>query len=99
MVLEGATSGTFYVNDPARGRYALSTEDFAEGYSGAAITFTQSSEFTPAGHKYRTSSALWSRLKHSRSGVNFMILAGVLAMLLGLVTAPLSQIFINDVLS
>lgn len=99
MVLEGATKGTFYVNDPARGGYALSTEDFAEGYSGAAITFTQSSKFTPAGHKYRTSSALWSRLKHSRAGVNFMILAGVLAMLLGLVTAPLSQIFINDVLS
>lgn len=98
MVLEGAENGVFHVNDPARGRYALSTEDFASGYSGAAITFTKTDAFTKGGHRYRVTPALWARLKTSKPGVSFAIIAGVLAMLLGLVTAPLSQVFINNVL-
>jgi len=99
MVLEGAADGVFHVNDPARGRYALSTEDFATGYSGAAITFTKTNAFTKGGHKYRVTPALWSRLRSSKAGVSFVIIAGMLAMLLGLITAPLSQIFINNVLA
>lgn len=99
MVLEGASRGTFVVNDPARGRYAMSTEDFSAGYSGAAITFTTSDEFVPRGHPFRATSALKTRLAHSKAGVNFVIIAGVLAMVLGLIAAPLSQIFINDVLT
>ena len=98
MVLEGASGGAFHVNDPARGRYTLSTDDFAAGYSGAAITFTKTDRFTRGGHRYRVVPALWARLSSSKPGVGFVIFAGMLAMLLGLITAPLSQIFINDVL-
>ena len=98
VVLEGAHGGTFYLNDPARGRRTASLEDFASEYSGAAIYFTKAAEFTPGGHEYRATPALWSRLRHSASGVRFAVFAGLMAMLIGLVLAPISQVFINDVL-
>lgn len=98
IVLEGAQGGTYHVNDPAKGRYPLTSDDFAAMYSGAAITFTEGPNFTKGGHPYRATPALWSRLKNSQSGVRFAMFAGVLAMLLGLVLAPVSQLFINSVL-
>ncbi|MFY9331947.1 MAG: ATP-binding cassette domain-containing protein [Candidatus Nanopelagicales bacterium] len=98
VVLEGAHGGTFYVNDPARGRYTVDSQDFAAMYSGAAITFTKSDSFVPAGHRYRATPGLWKRLRKSKSGVNFAIATGLIAMLLGLVLAPVSQLFINGVL-
>ena len=98
VVLEGARDGTFYLNDPARGRYSVDTETFTAMYSGAAITFTKTEEFTTAGHRYRAMPALWKRLRNSKSGVNFAIATGLIAMLLGLVLAPVSQLFINGVL-
>lgn len=98
MVLEGAKNGTFTVNDPARGRYALSQEDFVAGYSGVAISLSKGKTFTPGGHKFHAVPSLWARLRNSRAGVTMAIVAGIIAMLLGLAIAPLSQVFINDVL-
>ena len=98
IVLEGAHNGTFHVNDPARGRYQLTTDEFTQMFSGAAITFTKTADFTPGGHPYRVMPALWKRLRNSKRGVEFAFFAGILAMLLGLVLAPVSQLFINGVL-
>jgi NHLM bacteriocin system ABC transporter peptidase/ATP-binding protein len=98
MVLEGFHSGKFYVNDPARGQYSVDADDFVAGYSGAAITLTKTTNFKPGGHKFRVTPALMRRLTHSKVGVNFAIIAGVLAMLLGLFAAPVASIFINEVL-
>lgn len=98
MVLEGFHGGTFYVNDPARGRYSINADDFVAGYSGAAISFIKTPEFKSGGSKFRVTPALTRRLKNSKIGVNFAIFAGILAMLLGLVTAPVSALFIDQVL-
>lgn len=99
MVLEGAKDGIFYVNDPARGRYALTYEDFESGYSQVALSMTATPEFHPEGQRYRPWGALWRRLRTSRGGVTFAVVAGVLAMLLGLAIAPLSQLLVNNVLA
>jgi ABC-type branched-subunit amino acid transport system ATPase component len=98
IVLEGTHGGTFHVNDPAKGRYQLTTEEFTQLYSGAVITLTKTANFTPGGHAYRATPSLWERLRNSKRGVEFTFFAGILAMLLGLVLAPVSQLFINGVL-
>ena len=99
MVLEGAKDGVFHINDPARGRYALSYEDFESGYSEVALSLSKTEDFTPEGQRYKPWGALWRRLSTSRKGVTFAVIAGVLAMLLGLAIAPLSQLLVNDVLA
>ena len=98
VVLEGAHGGKFFINDPARGRYNVDADEFAANYSGVAITFTPNADFKKGGHAYRATPALWKRLKNSKSGVYFAMFAGILAMLLGLILAPISQLFINGVL-
>lgn len=98
MVLEGAHGGKFYVNDPARGRYELRTDEFDEGYSGVVVTFQPKESFTKEGSRYHPSKGLWKRLKNSVAGVNFAIYTGVLGMILALALAPINQVFINDVL-
>ena len=98
VVLEGIHGGTVYINDPARGRREATVDDFASEYSGAAITFTPNKTFTKEGHAYRAIPALRARLKNSASGVRFATFAGLLAMLLGLVIAPISEQFINSAL-
>lgn len=98
MVLEGFHAGTFHVNDPARGQYSLNSDEFVAGYSGAAISFTKTPQFNRGGHKFRVTPALLRRLRKSAVGVNFAIVAGVLAMLIGLVSAPVSSVFVNQAL-
>ena len=98
VVLEGIHGGRVYLNDPAQGRRSETVDEFALEYSGAAIHFTKNADFAPKGHAYRVTPALWSRLRNSASGVRFAIFAGVLAMLLGLVIAPIGQVFVNDAL-
>jgi len=98
VVLEGAKDGKFYVNDPALGPQKYSQEYFGRYYSGAAISFTAGPDFHPGGQKYRVLPNLLMRLKGSRSGIVFAFIAGLLAMLPGLLIAPASSTFVDTVL-
>jgi len=99
VVLEGAKNGHFHVNDPALGPMKYSQEYFAQNYSGAVISFTPTEKFTKGGKPYRTVPSLLRRLTGSQRGVWFAVIAGLLAMLPGLLLAPVSSTFVNDVLS
>lgn len=98
VVLEGAKNGRFHVNDPALGPVKYSQAYFAQNFSGAVITFTPTPEFSKGGKPYRTLPGLIRRLTGARQGVWFAVLAGLLAMLPGLLLAPISSTFVNDVL-
>lgn len=96
VVLEGIRKDRFYVNDPAIGRVVYRREEFKENFSGIAVSFAPTPEFTRAGRKFRPWPALKQRLTAFRPGVAFSIIAGILATLTGLLLAPLSQLFINQ---
>lgn len=99
MVLEGVRDDVFQVNDPALGRYRIALDEFAEGYSGIAISLTRGDGFAPEGHRYRPWSALRARLQRSRRAVQLILLVGVLAMLLGVAVGPLNELLINQALA
>lgn len=98
VVLEGAKDGHFHVNDPALGPMKYTQEYFAQNFSGAVISFTPTDRFEKGGGPYRTLPSLLGRLAGAQRGVWFAIIAGLLAMLPGLLLAPISSTFINDVL-
>ena len=98
VVLEGAHNGTYYINDPGSGRYRLSAKEFEQQYSGAALTFEPTKDFSKGGHPFRAWPALARRIAHSKGGTTFAIIAGLVVMLLGLFVAPLSQALVNDYL-
>jgi NHLM bacteriocin system ABC transporter peptidase/ATP-binding protein len=96
MVLEGASGGLVHVNDPARGPVSMLWEDFKSGYSGIVLEFERTDQFEQGGSPFSTRQSLAERLRPSRSGVWFVVLAGLLIMFLGLLAAPLSQTFVDD---
>jgi len=98
VVLEGSKNGTFYVNDPARGRMKYTQEYFTKNYSGAAVTFTKTDGFEPGGEPFKPMKSLLTRLPGVRDGVLLAFLAGLLALLPGLLIAPASSLFVNSVL-
>ena len=99
VVLEGAKDGRFHVNDPALGPMKYTQEYFAQNFSGAVISFTPTEQFEKGGGPYRTVPSLLKRLTGAQRGVWFAIIAGLLAMLPGLLLAPISSTFIDDVLN
>lgn len=99
VVLEGAKNGHFHVNDPALGPMKYSQEYFAQNFSGAVISFTPTEEFEKGGKPYRTVPSLLKRLTGAQRGVWFAVVAGLLAMFPGLLLAPISSTFIDDVLN
>lgn len=98
VVLEGAKNGTFYVNDPARGRERYSQDYFERNYSGAAVTFETTPLFVKGGKPFRTLPSLLKRLPGVEDGVLFAFIAGLLALLPSLLIAPASSLFTDDVL-
>jgi NHLM bacteriocin system ABC transporter peptidase/ATP-binding protein len=98
VVLEGARNGKFYLNDPAAGRLSLSSEQFAAEFSHVSLTFQTTESFARSGHPFRAVPELVARLRHSTSGAGFVIAAGLLAMVLGVMLAPISQAFVNGYL-
>lgn len=98
IVLEGVRDGKFHVNDPALGQQKYSQEYFAQNYSGAAISFTKGKDFSQGGSPYRASPGLIQRLGGARLGVAFAFMAGLLAMIPGLLLAPISSTFVNAIL-
>ncbi len=98
-VLEGAKGGKYWINDPAAGRYVWTSEEFFENYSGAAVTFAKNDSFTTGGRPYSALRDLSLRLRNSMRGVVFATIAGLLAMVIGVVLAPLGELFVNLVLT
>ncbi len=98
VVLEGASNGTFYVNDPARGEEKYTQDYFAKNYSGAVVTFDRTPDFTKGGKPFRTIPSLIRRLPGVGDGVLLAFLAGLLALLPGLLLAPASSLFVDGVL-
>ncbi len=98
-VLEGAKDGTYWINDPGAGRYSWTSEEFFENYSGAAVTFDETDTFTKDGKPYSVLADVKVRLAHSKTGAWFAIITGLLAMVMGVLVAPLSELFVNLVLT
>lgn len=97
-VLEGAAGGKVWINDPAAGRYTWTVQEFLRNYSNAALTFTANASFEKRGRPYSLVADLKTRLRNSLSGVWFTVIAGLLAMILGVAIAPISEIFVDEVL-
>ena len=98
VILEGFDSGNFHLNDPSTGRRTLSAEEFNRGYSGIALRFERSPDFSPGGER----AGLFRQLSALPVG-SWNVLAGVIACgfmltLLNLIVPISLGSFVDDVL-
>lgn len=98
VVLEGFRKNRVLTNDPAYGPKALSREEFDQAFTGVAMVFEPGPEFRAGGHPPGILRSLRPRLGSARSGLVYVLLAGLFLVLPGLVGPSFSRVFVDDVL-
>ncbi|MBQ0071274.1 MAG: hypothetical protein KBS81_05375, partial [Spirochaetales bacterium] len=88
-----------YINDPGRGSYTLSMEEFSKGFTGIALLFNPTETFEPSGKKKSMLGYTLQRLSSTKSAVLLMALTALLCSFMQVVTPGFSRIFIDRLLS
>lgn len=99
VVVEGFSRGKYaYLNDPATGPRRISMQEFAEKFTGIALTMAPGPEFKRAGKRPRVFPALYARMRNSRSALVYVMGATLLLIVPGLLLPAILKSFIDDVL-
>lgn len=98
VVLEGVTKAGVHLNDPASGPRTISPEEFDRGFTGVVLVITPGPGFQPEGRPEGILSALAQRLPLREPAFIYLVIAGLLAVLPGLVLPIFSKVFIDEYL-
>ena len=98
LVLEGFRRGHVFLNDPASGPRVVSPEEFDQAFTGVVLTFEPGPDFTRGGVRRRLLAALRPRLARSYPALAYVVVAGLLLVVPGLVVPTFSRLFVDDVL-
>jgi len=99
VVLCGFRRGKAILNDPARGRVAVSMEEFDREYTGVMLTVEPGEDFVPSGKKKSVIAYAKERLTGTSSAVVFVVLTTTIASLLGIMTPVFGRVFLDRLLS
>jgi ATP-binding cassette, subfamily C, bacterial len=98
LVVEGFGKKKVFLNDPAMGPRSVSHEEFNESFTGIVLTFVPADSFQKGGVKPNVIRALWQRLQGSIGPLLFGLFVGFLLVVVGLITASFSKVFIDEIL-
>jgi ATP-binding cassette subfamily B protein len=99
VVLEGFSRGRAVVLDPALGRVQFDMEVVDRSFSGIALKFEPTSALK---RRRRVSPGIvryFAHLKTGKRAVAFLLIAGVVSQLLGIVAPALQQLLIDEVIA
>ncbi len=99
VVLNGFRGGKAYLNDPARGSYAVSMKTFDESFTGVCLTFKPSEDFKPSGKQKSMLEFAKKRLIGTGAALAFTAIVTSLAMILEAIRPAFSRVFIDRLLS
>ncbi|MBR3722837.1 MAG: hypothetical protein IKN12_08735, partial [Selenomonadaceae bacterium] len=99
VVLEGIKKDTVYLNDPAHGKRTVKLEDFRKSYTGIAIAMEPGQNFKPEGKRYNVFKDVFLKLSKDKWAATFVILLELCAIIPGLASPVMSQIFMDDILT
>lgn len=98
VVYTGRRGRYYYLNDPAMGPRRLDEDEFADHFTGVALTFEKTPEFKPFGRDKGMLAHLLPLLEQVKGNVWKMLWIGVLLILPGVVLPVLTQVFVDDVM-
>ena len=98
LVLEGFDHRHFFLNDPATGRRRITAEEFNKSYSGIALRFKRSADFSPGGEQPGLFGQLRTLLAGSWSVLTGVTAAALMLTLLTLVVPASLRVFVDGVL-
>ena len=99
LVLNGFKGNKAYLNDPAKGNYAVSMETFDESFTGICLMFEPGEDFQPGGKPKSMLAFAKKRLIGAGAAVAFVILTTVITSLIGIIQPAFSRIFLDRLLT
>lgn len=99
VVLKGFRGGKAHLNDPAKGDYSISMEEFDKAFTGICLQFNPTDAFVPSGKPKSMFAFAAKRLKGTGVAVAFTVLTAVITSLLGMVQQGFSRVLIDHLLS
>ncbi len=98
LVVEGVSKAGVHLNDPATGPRTISPDEFDQGFTGVVLQITPGPDFKPEGQPDSVLSGLRKRLPLRESALLYLVIAGLLLVLPGLVLPVFSKVFIDEYL-
>ena len=98
VVCNGFKGGKVYLNDPARGSYAVSEERFDEGFTGIVLMFEPGDDFCPGGKQKSVVEFAKKRLHGGKSAMIFVLVSTIIASLMSIIGAGFSRVFFDVLL-
>ena len=99
VVCDGFRGNKVYLNDPAKGDYAVSLEKFDESFTGICLMIEPGEGFEPGGEPKRILDFAKKRLRGAGGALAFVIITSVISTLVGIVSAGFSRVFLDEMLT
>ena len=98
VVLEGLKKHSALLNDPALGRRTVSMEELEASFSGTVLIFRPGETFRKEKPKRPIQEKMGESLRLFRGNWIFLVVAGIVLILPGLLNPILTQIFLDQIL-
>lgn len=99
VVCNGFKGNKVYLNDPAKGDYAVSLETFDSSFTGVCLMIEPGEDFFPSGKPKSIMGFAKKRLRGAAGPMAFVITTTVIASLAGIVSSGFSRVFIDELLT
>jgi len=98
VVVEGFSKNRVYLNDPACGQRTVSYEEFDQSFTGIVILLSPGPEFKPGIKKRSMLDALKSRFIGYKTALVYVVLAGLLLVIPGLIIPNFIRVLVDEVI-
>ena len=98
VVCNGFKGNKVYLNDPAKGAYSVPFEQFDDSFTGVCLILQPGEGFEPSGKKKSIRDFASKQLKGEKPALWFMTISMLITSLVGILTAVLSRLFIDNML-
>ncbi|MBQ2256331.1 MAG: NHLP family bacteriocin export ABC transporter peptidase/permease/ATPase, partial [Clostridia bacterium] len=99
VVLNGFKGNKAVLNDPSRGTYSISIENFDKSFTGICLMFEPSEAFKPEGKPKSMISFSKEKMRGAGVAVVFTIVTTVTMSLIGIINPAFSRIFVDRLLT
>lgn len=98
VVIRGFKGGKVLVNDPARGEYKCSLDDFSSSFTGVCVCLQPTADFEPGGMRPSLLKFAARSLRDAKEPLAFVAFTTLIAAVVGLMNPTMSQVFITRLL-
>lgn len=99
VVLDGFRGNKAILNDPAKGKYAVSLKTFDDSFTGICLLFEPTEDFTPGGKPPSVLAYAKKRLKGAGSAVAFAAITALITAITGVISPAFSRVFVDRLLT